>query len=107
MIYINLLLVSLIVIYIVDLSGFTDTVLNVASKLRGRRYISLKPFTCSLCMVWWTGLVCSLSWGQVSIPVIAYIALLSLFSFPMGKLLLFLQKSLEKLADYLIGKLYE
>ena len=49
---VELILVAMITIYVVDLSGFTDTWLKFLSAYKGRKITELKPFSCSLCMVW-------------------------------------------------------
>ena len=102
---IDIILVALVTIYIVDLSGFTETLLKVISAYKGRKITELKPFSCSLCMVWWVCLIFSLVSGKCSIPVVAFIALLSFLSTPLGQLLLLIReiflKVINKLMDLL------
>ena len=102
---IDLILVAFVTIYIVDLSGFTDTWLNILSNYRGRRITGLKPFSCSLCMVWWVCLIYASIVGNLTIPVVALIALLSLLSVPCGQLLILIRevflKVINKLMDLL------
>ena len=92
-IYIELLLLAAIVVYIVDLSGFKDTILSVASRFTARHGYppvkSLRPFTCSLCSVWWTCLAWAAIRGQFSLPLVAYSAALSFFSLTLYELLIF------------------
>lgn len=71
-IYFELLLLCWVVVFVVDLSGITD---SVAGWLR--RPALRKPWSCSLCMTWWTCLAWSLATARFSIPVLAYIAALS------------------------------
>lgn len=83
-IYIELLLLATLVVYIVDLSGWTETWLSWLSRFTSRYgrgpVRELRPFSCSLCMVWW----CCLAWllyrHAFTIPLIAYSAGLSFFS---------------------------
>lgn len=96
-IYIELLLVAVTVIFIVDISGFSDKVLDVASHIKGRRIDQLRPFTCSLCMTWWVTLIWAIIQGQLSIPIIAYCAALAAFSFPIGQIFIFITEGLNKL----------
>ena len=102
---IDLILVALVTIYIVDLSGFTETLLKVISAYKGRKITELKPFTCSLCMVWWVCLIYAAIVGNLTIPVVALIALLSLLSVPSGQLLMLIRevflKVINKLMDVL------
>lgn len=104
-IYIDLILVALITIYIVDISGFTETWLNILSNYRGRKITGLKPFSCSLCMVWWVCLIFSLVTGECSIPVVAFIALLSLLSVPLGQLLMLIREAILKVINKLMDLL--
>lgn len=102
-IIIDLLLVALVTIYIVDLSGFTDTILNFVSGWYGRKVTELKPFTCSLCMVWWVCIIYLIVVGRFSLPLVAFSALLSFLSQPMAQLLQFVRGSILGLANKLMG----
>ena len=102
---IDLILVALVTIYIVDLSGFTETLLKVISAYKGRKITELKPFSCSLCMVWWVCLIFSLVAGKCSIPVVAFIALLSFLSTPLGQLLMLIRELLLKVINKLMDLL--
>ena len=102
---IDLILVALVTIYIVDLSGFTETLLKVISAYKGRKITELKPFSCSLCMVWGVCLIYAAIVGNLTIPVVALIAFLSLLSVPCGQLLMLIReiflKVINKLMDLL------
>lgn len=102
---IDITLVALVTIYIVDLSGFTETLLKVISAYKGRKITELKPFTCSLCMVWWVCLIYAAIVGNLTIPVVALIALLSLLSIPLGQLLILIRESFLKVINKLMNLL--
>ena len=102
---IDIILVALVTIYIVDLSGFTETWLNILSNYRGRKITGLKPFSCSLCMVWWVCMIFSLVTGECSIPMVAFIALLSLLSVPCGQLLILIREAFLKVITKLMDLL--
>ena len=104
-IYIDLLMVAVITIYIVDLSGFTETLLKVISAYKGRKITELKPFTCSLCMVWWVCLIYAVIVGNLTIPVVALIALLSLLSVPCGQFLILIRDAFLKVINKLMDLL--
>ena len=99
---IDLILVALVTIYIVDLSGFTETLLKVISAYKGRKITELKPFSCSLCMVWWVCLIYAVIVGNLTIPVVALIALLSLLSVPFGQLLILIRDAFLKVINKLM-----
>lgn len=102
---IDLILVALVTIYIVDLSGFTETLLKVISAYKGRKITELKPFSCSLCMVWWVCLIYAAIVGNLTIPVVALIALLSLLSVPFGQLLMLIREAFLKVINKLMDLL--
>lgn len=99
---IDLILVALVTIYIVDLSGFTETLLKVISAYKGRKITELKPFSCSLCMVWWVCLIYAVIVGNLTIPVVALIALLSFLSVPLGQLLILIRDAFLKVINKLM-----
>lgn len=99
---IDIILVALVTIYIVDLSGFTETLLKVISAYKGRKITELKPFSCSLCMVWWVCLIYAVIVGNLTIPVVALIALLSLLSVPFGQLLILIRDAFLKVINKLM-----
>lgn len=84
-------LYTAIVVYIVDLSGFTETLLEILSRYKGQRVTSFKPFTCSLCLSWWVLLVWSFVTG-VTIEKIALSALCSFMSYPICQILQLIQE---------------
>lgn len=92
----DLILVALVTIYIVDLSGFTDTWLKVLSNYKGRKISELKPFSCSLCMVWWVCLAFLLISAKLTLPMVAFSAFLSLMSVPIGQLLQLIREAILK-----------
>ena len=102
---IDLILVALVTIYIVDLSGFTETWLNILSNYRGRKITGLKPFSCSLCMVWWVCLIFLLVTGNLTLPMVAFSALLSFLSVPLGQMMHLIRETIlmviNKLQDLL------
>lgn len=102
---IDLILVALVTIYIVDLSGFTETLLKVISAYKGRKITELKPFSCSLCMVWWVCLAFLLMSAKLSLPMVAFIALLSFLSAPIGQLLILIREAFLKVITKLMDLL--
>ena len=102
---IDIILVALVTIYIVDLSGFTETLLKAISAYKGRKITELKPFSCSLCMVWWVCLIYAVIVGNLTIPVVALIALLSLLSVPSAQLLILIREAFLKVINKLMDLL--
>lgn len=99
-IYIDLLLIAVITIYIVDLSGFTESWRSALTKrLKAKDLKPIRPFDCSLCMVWWVGIIFALCTRAFSLPILAYIALLSFLSIPLGQLLIFIREGITFLVN--------
>lgn len=103
---IDLILIQLIIVFIIDLSGAAESFKLFISKILTKGKIQttnfdLKPFTCSLCMTWWTGLIYLLICHSFIIPYIALVALLSYLT-PLSSSILLLIKDL---AIFLVNKL--
>ena len=82
MIFLDLLLIQVIVVCIVDISGFIDSVKSGIKWVltKGRMSSSdyrLKPFDCSLCMTFWCCIIYLLVTGNFSLVYIAYSLLLA------------------------------
>ena len=73
MTYLNLFLISLIWVIILDLSGFMDEFKTLIAKFIHIpvKNIQIKPFECSLCMTWWSGLIYLLIIHEVSFLTIS------------------------------------
>ena len=102
---VELILVAMITIYVVDLSGFTDTWLKFLSAYKGKKITELKPFSCSLCMVWWVCLAYLVTTSQLTLPLVAFSALLSFLSIPMGQILVLLREVMLHIINKLMSRL--
>ena len=104
-IYIHLLLVAAVTIYIVDVSGFTESWRSlVATKLHIPRMKPLPPFDCGKCMTWWVCLIYSICVGRISVMTIAFSALLSHLSVPIGSLMIFIREWITWVIDKLMPR---
>ena len=102
-IYIELLLVALVTIYIVDISGFTESWRAwCANRLHISKMKPLPPFDCGKCMTWWVCLIYALCVGQISVGTIAFAALLSHLSNPIGEGLIFIREWMIHIIDRLM-----
>lgn len=55
---IKLLLISIFWVLVLDIAGFGNTINNFAQKLfHESKPVVVKPFSCSLCMSFWTSLI--------------------------------------------------
>lgn len=95
-IYTQQAILAAVVVFIVDLSGFTDSWRDaLARALRIRNLRPLKPFDCSLCMTWWTCLLYPICTGDFSLLTLANAAALALLSQPLSAVMLFIVESLN------------
>lgn len=109
----DLLFLTIIICFIVDVSGFFNFIKKfIASRLEGK-YKNLKsedikiPFiTCSLCSVWWCGLIYLLITHNFTIPYIALVSFLSLISSNISGFL-FSIKDILALIENLIQRLIQ
>lgn len=105
-VYTDLLLVAAITIYIVDLSGFTESWRGMIAKWLNISESALRPlppFDCGKCATWWVCIIYSLCTGSFSLVILAYIALLSFLSIPLGQFFIFIREGLNWLIGKMIG----
>lgn len=87
-IYLQLFFIALVVVYIVDLSGFTDSWRGALARwLQVPALRPLPPFDCGQCMVWWVTTIWALCCGRLTLAVLAYCAALSFLAIVLGLLL--------------------
>ena len=109
---INLFILTCIIVFIIDLSGFVDEMV----KRLYYKYIKvgdyhtlipkLKPLTCSLCLSFWVGLIYLLITLQFTIIMIGYVCLLSFLTPIIGDILVMIKDALNKIIN-LIYKLID
>jgi hypothetical protein len=82
MLYLNLFIISCILVIITDLTDFFQNIKKliwgwVFGKGKVYKDFSIKPLGCSLCETFWCGLIYILVMGQFSIMNIGFVVLLS------------------------------
>ena len=103
--YIDMLMVAVITIYIVDLSGFTESWRGLlARSLHVKELRPMKPFDCGLCMTWWISLIYAWIVGELNLYTISWSAILSYLSIPIGQLLIFIKEWLCWLINRLMPR---
>lgn len=102
-IYTHLFLVGLVTIYIVDISGFTESWRSALARLlKISAMRSIKPFDCGKCMAWWVCIIYALCTGHLNLGTIAFSALLSHLSVPLGETLIFIREWFTRIIDKLM-----
>lgn len=89
----QLILITFIIVYIWDISGFVPSVKRfILKKLTGLTNpdptkVSWPPLDCSRCMTVWICLTWLLICGHFTIPYIAFVMLMSFMTIPIGAFL--------------------
>lgn len=108
MIYINILLIAAIWVFLLDLSGawqsMTTHITEWLTNGRIRKPIELKPFSCSLCMTFWTGLLYILIAGRFTVPTVAYVCLIAYLTPRIKDTLIVADAMLARLFNLLISR---
>ena len=106
MLYLNLLIMQLVIVFILDLSGVMLSIKKTIWKiLYGKKTIdlsyklSLKPFSCSLCMTHHLGLLYLLILGEFTILNYGYICLLAYMTTVSGNLFLNIKDFLTRIIN--------
>ena len=93
MIYLHLFLISCVVVYIVDISGFTESWRGLISeKMKVKNLRPLPPFDCGQCMVWWVTLAFVCLKRELSVYTIAACGGYSFLSNTIYQLMLFIRE---------------
>jgi len=108
MIYIELFLLTIIICFIIDCSGFNKSIIKLISYLT---HIPIKnpydlriPFlTCSLCTVWWSCLIYLLIKDNLTFTTIAFSSILSLISSNISGFMMYI----KELLTFIENKLYK
>ena len=98
---VDILLLAAIIVFVVDLSGFTQTWKKWLGKWLGVQIGDVPPFDCSLCLTFWAGLIYLIVEGDFSIPALAYLALVSYCTVLMGEILTAIRELLSALVRWL------
>lgn len=100
-----LLCIAVLNVFIIDVSGFKDTILQVFTALLHKPVNGFRPFTCSLCMTFWTGLAYLLITGSLSLPYLAALSFVAALTKPLASAFIFILEALQALFDTLMDKL--
>lgn len=80
-ILIDVLLIALMTVFVIDISGFIDSVEKTLNRWLGTKTVHIpKPFSCSLCSTFWAGLLYLLITNNFTIIYMAYVCLMALLT---------------------------
>lgn len=112
MVYINILLIAVIVVCIVDISGFIDTLKSALNKLLTKGKFSnsnytLKPFDCSLCMTFWIGLIYLIINNQLTLLNVSILLLIAVSTPIINDTIRLIQDLITKIINTIYRKINE
>lgn len=97
----NLLWITIIAVFIIDISGFIDFVKEKLARWLGVRSVSIKPFDCSLCSTWWAGLIYIAVIGKFTLSGVALVAAFAIAAYPIAQLITWTRDALLGLINKL------
>ena len=103
----DILLIAVIIVVIIDISGFTDSLKSGLKRLltKGRMsdpYYPLKPFDCSFCMTWWTGLIWLLVIHNVTLWMLAYLLLICVMTPVIKDVIILIRETMLKIIKLML-----
>ena len=105
----NLLILTLIIIFITDISGVVEHIKSFIIKYILKRpniptdALHIQLLECSLCQTWWIGLFTILITGNFTIQYIGYVAALSFLTKTFYEILILIQDVISSI----IKKIYK
>lgn len=82
----DLLMIAAVAVFIIDLSGVVQVFKGALGRWLGVTVGSIKPFDCSLCITFWTGLAYLLATHAFSIGGVALVCAAALLTKPLNSL---------------------
>lgn len=98
----DLFLISVIVVIIIDISGFTWAWKSALKKWITRGAMSdpnysLKPFDCSFCMTWWSGLIYMICIHSFSLWMVTWLLLLCVMTPVIKDVIILIRETILKI----------
>lgn len=98
----ELLMIAIIICFVIDISGIIESIEWYLGKWLGGKVIIPKPFSCSLCMCFWCGLLWLLIQGQFTLFNVMLVCLIAAFSEQITNAIIILKQLIAKLEDKII-----
>lgn len=104
----DLFILSIIICFIIDLSGFKYTVIDLFSKItkihiKDPSAVKLPFISCSLCTIWWSGILYIIFNNAFTLHNLLLVSLFALFSSNISGFLQYI----KELLVYIENKLYD
>lgn len=106
---IDLFVIGLIAVLLIDIIGAIDEIYNAGLRLifgSAKPYIRLgKPFSCSLCMTFWIGIIYLLIYGCFSLYMLLFVIVNAYLTSTYYNVILTIKIALDKLISFINTKL--
>lgn len=104
MIILELLAISIIVCFIIDLSGVIDNIKTaiwkwIFSGKREYQNFNLKPFDCSLCSTFWIGLLWLICTAQFSLWNVCLVCIIAALTEQITNMLIIIKQIIARIED--------
>ena len=80
MIYLKLIEIAVIVVIIIDISGFIDSIKEFIGRLLNIANVRLKPLSCSFCMTFWVSMCYLIYANELSLTTLMFSLLMSVMT---------------------------
>lgn len=106
MMYLNIFLMAIILVYGIDILGFAEEMkIKLFKFVKGKNVIykpySLRPLDCSLCLSFWIGILILIFNLKLTVINIAYVCLISFFTPQFKDVLLTIQDFVQNIIDFI------
>lgn len=98
----DILMISIIICFIVDISGIIENIEWWLSKWLGGKVIIPKPFSCSLCLCFWIGIIWLLIHGQFTLFNLLFVCLFAALSEEITGLIMIIKQLLHRVQDAIV-----
>lgn len=106
MIFVNLLLLSIAWVIIIDFTSIIQDAEHYIEKfLKIRKAEIPKPFSCSMCMIFWSGLIYLILTGQFTLFTLCTLLIICFFSTSIYNVLYLVKNLIDQLIINQINKL--
>lgn len=99
--YLDLLIIAFLMVFIVDCSGIIQSLesgLQRWLKMPNKAHIP-KPFSCSLCMTWWTGIIYLICVGELTFLGLGYVAMMAFITPVIMRLMYLVKDTMNKVLE--------
>lgn len=97
----KLILISIFWIFIIDLSGIVNSIQHGLSKWVGKTLFIPRPWSCSLCLTFWTGLAYLIIYGYLNLLGLAALAMVSVMTPQVKDIIIMMKDIITSIITYI------